>query len=67
MRDLKEAAAYESYALPKTYSKVSYCVSCAVHRRVVRGRSAEGRRVRAAPVRRFRKVMKKKEEGGNKA
>ena len=34
------------YTLPKLYIKQQYCVSCAVHGRIVRGRKAEERRIR---------------------
>ena len=61
MRDLKEASVYELYQLPKMYYKMQYCVACAVHRRVVRGRSAKDRKNRDPPIRR-RRVEKKKPE-----
>ena len=34
------------YTLPKLYIKQQYCVSCAVHGRIVRARKAEDRRIR---------------------
>ena len=55
LNDLKAASAFELYALPKMYSKNYYCVSCAVHSRIVRVRNVEKRRVREPPVR-FRRT-----------
>ena len=58
-RDLQDASAYgPDYAFPKTYHKLVYCVSCAIHGRLVRVRSVEGRKVREPPQR-IRKVEKK--------
>lgn len=51
MRDLREASAYEAYALPKLYVKQYYSVEAAVHQRIVRSRSVATRRNRNPPPR----------------
>lgn len=45
-RDLKEQSAIETYILPRLYIKQQYCVSCAIHARIVRVRNNEIRRKR---------------------
>ena len=46
-------AACAGYALPKIYRKVYYCISAAIHKKVVRVRSVRDRRVREPPKRNF--------------
>ena len=70
IRDLQESSIIPNYQLPKLYHKVAHCVSCAIHARIVRVRSKEGRKNRTFPrfkQRQQQTQQKDKKEGDRKS
>ena len=60
LRDIRDNRAYENFSIPKFYIKLVYCISCAIHSRVVKVRSVEDRKNREPPRRPQRKEEDKK-------
>ena len=62
--DFGNVQVYKGFIIPKVYQKLSYCVSCAIHSRMVRARSAEDRRIRNVrkPIEKKEKELKEKTE-----
>ena len=62
--DVSAVQVYKNFVIPKVYQKLSYCVACAIHMRLVRSRSAEDRRIRNVrkPIEKKEKDLKKGEE-----
>eukprot|EP01129_Flabellula_baltica_P004434 TRINITY_DN153_c0_g1_i1.p1 TRINITY_DN153_c0_g1~~TRINITY_DN153_c0_g1_i1.p1 ORF type:complete len:105 (+),score=17.33 TRINITY_DN153_c0_g1_i1:141-455(+) len=50
LRDVSDMSVIPDFKPPKSYHKLYYCVSCAIHSRIVRVRSNVDRRVRVDPA-----------------
>jgi small subunit ribosomal protein S26e len=63
IRDIADASCYYTgYNLPKIYLKMQYCISCAIHGRIVRVRSVVARKTRTPP----QKLRRQGKGGGGK-
>merc|ERR1711974_294143 len=49
--DVKAATVFEEFDIPKLRFKLSYCISCAVHLKIVRVRSTWARKIRNTGMR----------------
>ena len=65
-KDLEENRAFETYIIPKLYIKMQYCISCAIHSRIVKVRGTIERKSRLPPQRVHRdaagKVLRNEEK-----
>lgn len=60
-KDIQDASVYEGnippygleYTLPKFYLKAQYCISCAIHAKIVRVRNHEQRKIRYSAKKRL--------------
>lgn len=59
-RDVAESSPIynKDFPLPKLYMKQRYCIACAIHSRVVRGRAAKDRKIRFTGRQKFDKKKK---------
>merc|ERR1712113_1079700 len=48
-KDLKDASYYDKYQVPKMYYNACYCISAAIHQRIVRPRNRQERKNRNPP------------------
>jgi small subunit ribosomal protein S26e len=55
IRDVQDACVLEFYSLPKLYYKNYYSVEAAIHNKIIRIRSKEGRKVRYNMFKKFTK------------
>ncbi len=64
-RDIKENYAFDQqdFYMPKVYVKLAYCISCAIHARIVRVRSGDDRKVRYTT--KLRQNVREEQQTGN--